>query len=39
MKEKCVCKGFLDYQGDFLDYQGEKINSRSLREFMYEGLA
>lgn len=38
MKEKCIFKEFLHYQGDFLDYQGTKINSRSLREFMYDFL-
>ena len=37
MKEKCIFKGFLDYQGNLLDYQGtKKTNSRCLREFMYE---
>ena len=31
MKEKCIFKGFLDYQGNFLDYQGtKKINSREF---------
>jgi hypothetical protein len=29
---------FLIYQGDYLDYEGAKINSHSLREFMYEFL-
>lgn len=36
MKEKCIFKEFLHYQGNFLDYQGEKNKLPQLREFMYE---
>lgn len=28
MKEKCIFKGFLDYQGNLLDYQEEEKKNK-----------